>query len=155
MTIELIKQNEIKETCDMIVRACKHSDFAKFYPQCSLEFVFEDTNFERIKERAEKGHFYVVKDDGKIIGCGGIGAYWESPTECWINTIFVEPAYQRKGIGTKIIEFLENDEYAKRASRIEIHSAIPAVAFYRRLGYEHKNGQLSYYDGMFDLEKFV
>lgn len=93
----------------MIVRACKFSDFAKFYPQCSLEFVFEDTNYGRIKERAENGHFYVVKDDGKIIGCGGISAYWESITESWINTIFVEPAYQRKGIGTKIIITAQED----------------------------------------------
>ncbi len=76
-------------------------------------------------------------------------------TESWINTIFVEPSYQRKGIGKKIIERLENDEYAKRAKRIEIHSAISAIPFYRKLGYEHKNGDLSYKDGMFDLEKFI
>ncbi len=68
---------------------------------------------------------------------------------------FVEPSYQHKGIGRKIIVHLENDEYAKRAKRIEIHSAISAIPFYRKLGYEHKNGDLSYKDGMFDLEKFI
>ena len=68
---------------------------------------------------------------------------------------FVEPSYQHKGIGRKIIVHLENDEYAKRAKRIEIHSAISAIPFYRKLGYEHKNGDLTYRDGMFDLEKFI
>ena len=155
MIIELIKESEIQEVCDMMVRACQYSDFAKFYPQSSFDAVFEETNYEHIKQRAEYGHFYVIKDNRKIIGCGGIAAYWDSITESWIHTIFVAPEYQRKGVGRKIIEFLENDEYAKRANRIEIHSAMSAIPFYRKLGYEHKDGQLNYADGNFDLEKFV
>ena len=155
MNIELIKESEIQETCEMVVRACKYSDFAKFYPQSSFDAVFEETNYEHIKQRAEYGHFYVAKENGKIIGCGGIGAYWGSLTESWIFTVFVHPDYQRKGVGRKIIEFLENDEYAKRANRIEIKAAMSAIPFYRKLGYEHKNGQLSYANGHFDLEKFI
>ena len=155
MTIELIKENEIQETCDMIARACKDSAFAEFYPQSSIVAVLEDIDYDKIKVKAEYGHFYVVKENSKIVGCGCIGAYWDSLTESWINTIFVEPSHQHKGIGKKIIEHLESDEYAKRANRIEIHSAISAIPFYRKLGYEHKNGDLSYNDGTFDLEKFI
>ncbi len=55
MIIELIKEIEIQEVCDMVVRACKYSDFAKFYPQYSLDAVFEDTNYEHIKQHAEYG----------------------------------------------------------------------------------------------------
>lgn len=150
MVIELIKENEINETCDMVVRARKYSEFAEFYP--SQYFC---CSYEEIKTKMENGHFYVVKENGKIVGCGGIGAYWKSLTESWIHTIFVDPDYRRKGIGRKIINFLENDEYAKRANRIEIHSAMSAIPFYRKLGYEHKNGQLIYEDGHFDLEKFL
>ena len=137
MTIELIKENEIQETCDMVARACKNSVFAEFYPRQPKYFSIP---YDEIKQKAE-------------YGC--IGAYWDSLTESWIKTIFVEPSYQHKGIGRKIIVHLENDEYAKRAKRIEIHSAISAIPFYRKLGYEHKNGDLSYKDGMFDLEKFI
>lgn len=150
MIIELIKENEIQETCDMIVRACKFSDFAEFYPP---QYFF--CTYEEIKTKTDNGHFYVVKDNGRIVGCGGIGQYWDSMTESWIHTVFVAPEYQRKGIGRKIINFLENDDYAKRANRIEIHAAMSAIPFYRKLGYEHKNGQLIYSDGHFDLEKFL
>lgn len=139
MQIELIKENEILETCNMVVRACKYSDFAEFYPP---QYFY--CTYEEIKEKAENGHFYIVKESDKIIGCGGIDAYCASLTESRIHTIFVEPAYQRKGIGRKIIKFLENDEYAKKATRLEIHSAMSAIPFYRKLGYEHKNGQLNY-----------
>ncbi len=149
MIIELIKENEIQEICDMVVRACKYSDFAKFYPS---QYFY--CTYDEIKGKMEGGHFFAAKDSGKIIGCGGIAAYWGSLTESWIHTIFVDPDYQRKGIGRKMIGFLENDEYAKRANRIEIHAAMSAIPFYRKLGYEHKNGQLSYDDGHFDLEKF-
>ena len=148
--IELIKENEIQATCDMVVRACKYSDFAKFYPP---QYFY--CTYEEIKTKSEEGHFFVVKESGNIIGCGCIAAYWGSKTESWINTVFVEPQYQGKGIGRKIIEFLENDEYAKRADRIEIHAAMSAIPFYRKLGYEHKNGCLNYSDGHFDLEKYI
>ena len=120
----------------MVARACKNSVFAEFYPKQPKYF---SVPYDEIKQKAEYGHFYVVKENGKIIGCGCIGAYWDSLTESWINTIFVEPSHQHKGI----------------ANRIEIHSAISAIPFYRKLGYEHKNGDLSYRDGLFDLEKFI
>ncbi|MDE5797446.1 MAG: GNAT family N-acetyltransferase, partial [Treponemataceae bacterium] len=58
-----------------------------------------------------------------------------------------------QGIGRRIIELLEADEYAKRADKIVIHSAISAIPFYRKLGYEHKNGELHFENGTFFLEK--
>lgn len=155
MIIESIKESEIRQTCEMIERACKNSLFAEFYPQCSIDYMSELNDFEAIKRRADHGHFYVIKETGKIIGCGGIDAYLDRTTESRINTVFIAPEYQHKGIGKTLIEFLENDEYAKRANRLEIHAAISAIPFYRKLGYEHKNGTLNYHDGMFDLEKFI
>ena len=51
----------------------------------------------------------------------------------------VLPEYQHCGIGRKIIETLEADEYFKRAWRTEAGSSLTAVDFYRRLGYQYKN----------------
>ena len=61
---------------------------------------------------------------------------------------------RRKGYGKKIIETLEKDEYFLRATRIEIPASMSAIPFYRKMGYEHKNGELLYHDGHFALEKF-
>nr|MBQ4320231.1 GNAT family N-acetyltransferase [Clostridia bacterium] len=60
--------------------------------------------------------------------------------ESILLTIFVLPDYQGKGIGRQIIETLENDEIFLRAKRIEIPASITAVGFYRKLGYDYKNG---------------
>lgn len=150
MKFELIKDDEINATCEMVIRACKYSDFSNFYPPKYFYCTYDE-----VKEKAENGHFYIVKDYDEIVGCGGISSYFGSLTESCLFMIFVEPSSQRKGIGRKIVEFLENDEYAQRAYRIEIHAAISAIPFYRKLGYEHKNGDLFYEDGHFDLEKFM
>ena len=54
---------------------------------------------------------YVVCDNSRIVGCGAIAGYWGSLTESILLTIFVLPDYQGKGIGRRIIETLEQDEY--------------------------------------------
>ena len=70
MTIELITENEIQETCDMVARACKNSVFSEFYPH---QLKYFSISYDEIKQKAEYGHFYVMKENGKIIGCGCIG----------------------------------------------------------------------------------
>ncbi len=154
MEIRLIKEGEYALTASMIERATRFSQFAKFYPEKSIEYVVESLDENGVRERAKWTHFYVVILDNKIIGCGSIGEYWGSKTESSLFSIFVDPDYQNQGIGRKIIETLEKDEYFKRATRIEIPAAMSAIPFYRKMGYEHKNGDLIFDDGHFALEKF-
>lgn len=154
MEIRLIKEDEYALTASMIERATRFSQFAKFYPDKSIEYVVESLDENGVRERAKWTHFYVVILENKIIGCGSIGEYWGSKTESSLFSIFVDPDYQNQGIGRKIIETLEKDEYFKRAIRIEIPAAMSAIPFYRKMGYKHKNGELIFDDGHFALEKF-
>ena len=154
MEIRIIKENEYAETAKMIERAIKFSQFAKFYPQISMDYIIESLDENGVKKRASWTHFYVIKKDDKIIACGAIGPYWGSETESSLFSIFVDPEYQGFGYGRKIIETLEKDEYFKRANRIEIPASMSAIPFYRKMGYEHKNGQLIFEDGHFALEKY-
>jgi GNAT superfamily N-acetyltransferase len=92
-----------------------------------------------LKERSKVAHMYVVCDNMKIVGCGSITGYWGSITESILLTIFVLPEYQNKGVGRKIIEILESDEFFLRAKRIEIPASITACEFYKKMGYTYKN----------------
>lgn len=83
---------------------------------------------------------YVYCDNNKIVGCGFIGSYWGKEDESSLYTIFVLPDFQGKGIGRKIVETLEKDEYFLRASRVEIPASITACPFYIKMGYDYKNG---------------
>lgn len=153
MKIRLIEENEYLEVSKMIERAVKNSYFADFYPEVSLEYVSESLDQNGVKERASSTHFYIAIEDKKIIGCGAIGPYYNSKTESSLFSIFVEPSFQKQGVGRKIIETLENDEYFIRSKRIEIPASMPAIPFYRKMGYKFKNDELIYEDGHFALEK--
>lgn len=110
---------------------------------------------QNIIERASWTHFYVVCDGEKIVGCGAIGPYWGKTDESSFFTIFVLPEYQGNGIGRQIIQTLEQDEYFLRAKRIEIPASITAVPFYRKMGYDYKDGiSTPDSEGLLRLEKF-
>ena len=73
----------------------------------------------------------------------------------YLFNIFVLPEYQGKGVGRKIIEALEKDEYFLRAKRVEIPASITACEFYKKMGYTYKNGiDVVDEEQLFRLEKF-
>ena len=123
----------------------------------SSEFIENEVKVltpEYIAWRASWTHFYVVCDGKRIVGCGAIGPYWGSETESSLFTIFVLPEYQGRGIGRRIVKVLEQDEFALRASRIEIPASLTACEFYRKLGYDYKNGvNTADEEGLCRLEK--
>lgn len=99
-------------------------------------------------------HFYVAMDGEMIIGCGGITSYWGSTEKSYLTTIFVLPEYQGKGVGRKIVETLEADEYFCRAWRTEVGSSLTAVHFYEKMGYRYlKEGNASGQEGIVRMEK--
>lgn len=128
------------EAVSQVIRTTISISNKKDYPEDLMDQLIEYETPERVLERAGWTHFYVVEDEGRIIGCGAIGPYWGKDDESSLFTIFVLPEYQGKGVGRKIIETLENDEFFLRAKRIEIPASITGVPFYLKMGYHFKNG---------------
>ena len=154
MNIRLINENDYQNVANMIERSVKNSAFAKFYPQKTIDETIESLNAEGVKQRVSWTHFYVIEEDKQIVACGAIGPYWDSEVESSLFSIFVDDRFQGKGYGRKIVETLEKDEFFVRANRIEVPASMSAIPFYRKLGYNHKNGELVFADGHFALEKF-
>ena len=154
MIIRLFKQEDATVVAQLVAETLKVSNSKDYSP----EYINDNINShsaEVLIERAKEGHMYVVCDNERIVGCGAIAGYWGSTTESILLTIFVLPSYQGKGIGSKIIHTLEQDEFFLRAKRIEIPASITAVEFYRKMGYDYKNGVVEL-DGeqVYRLEKF-
>ena len=139
MNIRRFQNSDAEEVSALIIKTIRISN-TKDYPAELMEEVVKSQQPENIIERAGWTHFYVAVDGSSIIGCGAIGPYWGKEDESSLFTIFVLPEYQGKGIGRLIIETLEKDEYFLRAKRIEIPSSITACEFYKKFGYDHKNG---------------
>ena len=139
MDIRKFQPEDAEEVSALIIKTLRTVNIKDY----SSEYIENDVvrlQPKDILKRAEWTHFYVVFDDDMIIGCGAIGPYWEREDESSLFMIFVLPEYQSKGIGRKIIETLEQDEFFLRAKRIEIPASITAVPFYLKMGYKYKNG---------------
>lgn len=154
MIIRRFRNEDSTELAEVIAKTLRTTN-SKDYPS---EYIEKDINFltdDKLVERSKQINMYVVCESGKIVGCGGIGSYWGRKDESSLFTIFVLPEYQGRGIGRKILETLEHDEYFLRAKRIEIPSSITAVEFYRKFGYEYKDGVSEIDDELlYRLEKF-
>ena len=139
MIIRRFCEADSEQVSAMIIQTLKTSN-SKDYSAETISALEKKMQPSGALERASWTHFYVAEEGGDIIGCGAIGTYWGSETESSLFNIFVLPEYQGKGVGRKIIETLERDEYFLRAKRVEVPASITAVDFYRKLGYEYKNG---------------
>lgn len=127
----------------------------KDYGEEAMKALAEHHDVNWFKGVAASSHVYVFCIDGDIVGVGSIASYWGSLTESILLTIFVLPELHGKGIGRFIIQTLEQDELFLRADRIEIPASITAVEFYKKQGYDYKNGINELDDeGHFRLEKF-
>lgn len=154
MNIRRFTISDAQETAAMIAKTLRISNVKDYTPEMMEECV-RSLSSENLIERAGWLHFYVVENDNRIIGCGGIGPYWGKADESSLFTIFVDPDCQGKGIGRAIINTLEQDEFYLRAKRVEIPSSITAVNFYKKFGYDHKPGfEEPDEENIYRLEKF-
>lgn len=133
------KEDDAKEIVNLILRNFREIN-VKDYGEKTIDVLSATHDVNWFRGVAEYAHVYVFWIKDKIVGVGSISSYWGSPTESILLTIFVLPEFHGQGIGSYIINTLESDELFLRAERIEIPASITAVEFYRKKGYEYKNG---------------
>ena len=155
MIIRSFCEADAEKVSALIIHTLQASN-SKDYSAETISALEKKMQPSGVLERASWTHFYVAEEGGDIIGCGAIGPYWGSETESSLFNIFVLPEYQGKGVGRKIIETLEQDGFFLRAERVEVPASITGVGFYRKLGYEYKNGiDRPDEERIYRLEKFI
>lgn len=139
MTIRRFEPEDAQDVSALIAKTLRTTN-SRDYSPAYIEKTIAQLSPAQILERASWTHFYVACEGETMIGCGAIGPYWGKTDESSLFTIFVAPEYQGRGVGRSIIRTLEADEYFLRARRVEIPASITACAFYRKMGYDYKNG---------------
>ncbi len=148
------REKDTEEIVRLIIRNFREVN-VKDYGEEAISALSAAHDVNWFKGVAEYAHVYVLWNKDKIVGVGSISSFWGSPTESILLAIFVLPEFHRQGIGSYIIDTLESDELFLRAERIEIPASITAVEFYRKKGYEYKNGIKELDDEQhYRLEKF-
>lgn len=133
------KKEDAKEVRNLIVRNFLEIN-SRDYGLSAMETLAKVYDEEKVLNVASYAHMYVFEFEEKIVGTGSSSSFWGSETESILLCIFVLPEFHGKGIGRKIVNTLEADEFYARASRIEIPASITATEFYRKFGYDYKNG---------------
>jgi ribosomal-protein-alanine N-acetyltransferase len=95
---------------------------------------------------ATHNHYVAARDRGALIGYGGISRLGRTPPfEYEIHTIGVEPAYQGRGIGRRLL-----DELLNIADGAVVHLEVrtdneAAIALYRSVGFAAVGVRRRYY----------
>ena len=117
MKVRRFKEEDAQEVRNLIVRNFLEVN-SKDYGISAMEKLAKVYDVEKVLNVASYAHMYVFEFDGKIIGTGSIpSSFWGSETESILLSIFVLPEFHGKGVGIKIINTLETDEFYVRASR--------------------------------------
>lgn len=152
--IRRLEPRDAEKVSELIARTLRESN-GRDYPTAYIEKDVQAFSPEGVAQRAAWTHFYVALDGERPVGCGAIGPYWGKADESSLFNIFVLPEYQGRGIGRRLMEALEADEFFLRAKRVEIPASITACGFYRKMGYDYKGGVTRPdEERLFRLEKF-
>lgn len=154
MEIRRFDKSDAKRVVEIIHRNFMEVNI-KDYSREAMEELVGSHDEEWLLNIAGFANVYAFCMDQEVVGVGSIAGYWGSVEESILLTIFVVPELHGKGIGRKIIETLEQDEYFLRAKRIEIPASITACGFYEKMGYSYKNGikELDN-EGLYRMEKY-
>jgi GNAT superfamily N-acetyltransferase len=76
----------------------------------------------------------IVCCEGKTIV--GFGQF--DPTESFIDAIYVDPNHIGRGVGTKIMNYLEEVTRSLNKTEICINASINAINFYEKCGYQQQ-----------------
>jgi GNAT superfamily N-acetyltransferase len=127
---------------------------AQVYTAAQIEAALRGT-YGVDSQLIKDGTYFVVEDDGKIVGCGGWSrrrticggdsytqrddAELDPATDAAkIRAFFIHPEHARQGIGKSILERCEAEAITHGFSRLELMATLPGVPFYTALGYERR-----------------
>ena len=105
-------------------------------------------------------HLYLgIFDNGRMIGFVGSRAFG---LDCHITNIAVIPTYQRKNLGTKLIDEIEDFAIMNRCETLSLEVRISnqdAQRLYRKLGFQSRRVRKGYYtqtnEDALDMVKFL
>ncbi len=97
------------------------------------------------REEAENGlaRYFVARDDGRIVGYGGV---WIVREEGQISNIAVLPEYRRKGLASAILEKIISECSRQEQLVLEVReSNLGAIRLYQKFGFESCGMRKNFY----------
>jgi len=93
-------------------------------------------SIEELLQDFSKMDFYIYRHEGKIVGVAALHVLNKDTGR--IRWVYVLPEFQRKGIGTALVTYVEHEAERlglKKLWLLTAEKAYWAITFYRKLGY--------------------
>jgi citrate lyase synthetase len=126
MNIRKFKEEDAVQLSNII---CKCADSSLDMNQENVNYIKSKNTPKKIIEASKEFTLLLAFVDEKLVGGGGID-------KNRIRKMFIDPEYQRKGIGRKIYESLETIAIKNKQEKIYLHAAPNAVRFYAKFGFK-------------------
>lgn len=147
MKIEKACMDEL-DIVEKITRYTIETVYTHYYAKGAVDFFLQHHNPENIRADIEAGIVFLLKEGNENIGTVTV-------KENAVNRLFILPEYQKKGYGTKLMDFAEKTISAKY-EEIILDASLPAKRMYEKRGYEKtesheiqtENGDYLCYDVM-------
>jgi GNAT superfamily N-acetyltransferase len=115
----------VKELIDNTIDICYPAD----YPKEAVQYFKQYHCDENIIKGAAKGWTIVLEKNNRIIGTGTI-------IDNHILRVFVNPKFQKQGLGKLIMNKLEDKAISSGANKVNLDASLPSKKFYDSLGYK-------------------
>ena len=99
------------------------------YPKKVIQFLCDAHSPEMLIENSQKKQIFVAVEKNDIIGTASLD-------ENWIGGMFVDPKVHKKGIGTRLITFLEKRARKNGYKFVQLGASLTAYEFYQKKGYK-------------------
>lgn len=136
--IDYMKELELKSTLNLVKNVFDEFN-SKDYEEEGIDSFYKFIEEDSIKNRIDSGNMVVLvarTNYNQIIGTIAISA------DNHVNLLFIDKAFQRKGIGTNLLKFAinickYNDE---NVSKVTVNSSPYAIEFYHKYGFKDLDG---------------
>jgi len=102
---------------------------SSYYSHESIKEQIEANSPENLIKKSKKVNYFVIAQKDKILGIGG---YDKNK----VHTFFVDPEYQRKSIGRKILQKVLSEAKKKHIKQLDAWSTFYAEKFYSSFGFK-------------------
>jgi ribosomal protein S18 acetylase RimI-like enzyme len=115
--------------------------YGEILSKAQLDYMLDAFyNEEELKDSvANKGHYFILAKEGEeTLGFASYEDHYNQKQQTKIHKIYILPETQGKGIGKKLIDYVENvaKENDSTALLLNVNRFNKALHFYQKLGFE-------------------
>lgn len=112
---------------------------SKSYPKKIVDILIQKNSGKDIKEKMQKRKMFCAIENEKIIGTIDLEGNK-------IGGLYVHPDFTGRGIGKKLLEYIENYTRKEGIKKLMLYSTLNAENFYKKYGYKLKKDEIGWKD---------